>query len=153
MIRQNETPRIPALLVTLDSVRKDPALQPGGRGDRKIVVTTLYPETEVNAVTLCWSAGSESSKTPVQVMADLEVAVFNHHARQTRHWHNRGTEIYMVLEGEMFIWVQGEEHVLRTGDMIVVSPGAEHEVLSKRTEFLCRVVSVHCSGKVDKHGH
>jgi mannose-6-phosphate isomerase-like protein (cupin superfamily) len=153
MIRQNETPRIPALLVTLNSIKKDPALQPAGRGDRKILVTTLCPEIEVEAVSLSWSAGDECSKTPVQLMEDIEVAVFNHHARQTRHWHNCGMEIYMVVEGEMFIWVQGEEHVLRAGDMIVVNPGAEHEVLSKGTEFLCRVVSVHCSGKADKHAY
>lgn len=152
MAWKKEMSRNPALLVTLDAVKKDPALKPGGRGDRKILVTALLPETEVEAVKLSWSAGGESSRIPVQVMKDTELALFNHHARQTRHWHNSATEIYVVLEGEMIILVEGKPHQLSAGDMIVVNPGTEHEVLPKGTEFLCGVVSVHCGGKADKHG-
>ena len=56
----------------------------------------------------------------------------------------------MVMEGEMVIEVDGKEYPLLAGDMIVVNPGATHQVKPEGTEFLCRVVTVNCGGDADK---
>ena len=115
-------------------MKQDPALQPGGRGDRKVLVTELYPRTEEEATKVVWRAGS--LKCPVQLMSDTECAVFSHQAHQDRHFHKQSTEIYMLLEGKMNIEVEGEAFELAAGDMIVVNPGAFHEVRPAGTEFL-----------------
>jgi len=83
-------------------------------------------------------------------MADLEMAYFTERARQDRHWHVRGTEIYTVLEGEMAIEVESETHVLAARDSIVIRPGAVHRVLPEGRSFLCQVVTAACGGGVDK---
>jgi mannose-6-phosphate isomerase-like protein (cupin superfamily) len=41
-------------------------------------------------------------------MSNTEVAVFTEHAKQTSHYHLKGSEIYMVLEGLMPIELEGE---------------------------------------------
>jgi mannose-6-phosphate isomerase-like protein (cupin superfamily) len=101
-------------------------------------------------------------KCPVQKISNykdettgIEIAVFNQFARQDRHYHNIGTEIYMVMEGHMIIEVKGVSYRIEAGDMIVVNPLAVHEVKPSGTEFLCRVVTVNCKGDKDKYvvGH
>lgn len=139
------------LLVTLESVKRDAALAPGGRGARKILVTDLYPARESEAEQVEWNPPTGAEKCPVQVTSNVEVAVFTHDATQDRHLHKTGTEIYTVLEGEMWIEVEGEDYRLLAGDMIVVNPGAAHEVKPHGTEFLCRVVTANCGGRSDKY--
>lgn len=144
-------PRPPALLIGLDSVKRDPALSRNGRGERKILVTRLYPGSEVESASTVWKPETASVLTPVQVMGDAEMAVFTHRASQTRHLHRLGTEIYTVLEGGMTIEVEGVEYSLKAGDTIVVNPGSLHEVLPRENEFLCKVVTVNCGGEADRH--
>ncbi|WP_428937849.1 cupin domain-containing protein [Fontivita pretiosa] len=140
---------IPALLFRNDELRNDPALKM--RGARKLVVTQLNPASERIADEVVWRApASPVERCAVQVMPDTEVAVFNQHAQQTRHCHRLGTEMYMVLEGMMTIEVEGEMYQLAAGDMIIVNPGARHEV-KRLGQFLCRVVTVHCGGAADKY--
>src|SRR5215216_232600 len=141
----------PALLVTLREAKSDPALRPGGRGARKIVVTEIYSSKEKMASEISWSAPAALDKTAVLVMKDSEVAVFNHRASQDRHYHKIGTEIYIVLEGRMIIEVEGTDYTLAAGDMIVVNPSAAHEVKPEEAEFICRVVTVNCGGASDKY--
>ena len=143
--------KTPALLIRLDSVKRDPVLDPEGRGERKILVTELYPSGEVESVRTIWEAGNASASTPVQVMADVEMAVFTHRASQNRHFHKLGTEIYTVVEGRMIIDVEGTEYSLKAGDTIVVNPGAVHQVFPRENEFVCKVVAVHCGGQEDKY--
>ena len=140
-----------ALLVTLEATKKDANLQAGGRGARKILVTELYPNKEGEAVEVEWHPPASSDKCPVQVMKDTEVAVFTHLASQDRHYHEIGTEIYLVLEGEMIVEVEAKDYCLSTGDMIVVNPTAVHRVKPKGTEFICRVVTANCGGASDKY--
>jgi len=140
-----------ALLVALNEAKRDPALRPGGRGARKIIVTEIYPDKEEPAREVLWKPPGEMDKSPVQVMKDTEVAIFTHRASQDRHYHKIGTEIYMVLEGRMIIEVEGIDYCLAPGGMIVVNPGAAHLVKPERTEFICRVVTVNCGGASDKH--
>lgn len=145
--------KVPTLLISLDSIRKDPALGAEGRGERKILVTELYSRTEVEATCVNWEAGNASAPTPVQVMADVEMAVFTHRASQASHLHKLGTEIYMVLEGRMIIEVEGVEYTLKAGDTIVVNPGAFHKVIPRGNEFLCKVITINCGGTRDKYEH
>lgn len=139
------------LLVKLESVKRDAALARGGRGARKILVTDLYAARESETEQVEWNPPAGAEKCPVQVTDNLEVAVFTHRASQDRHFHRTGTEIYMVLEGEMRIEVENEDYQLLAGDMIVVNPGAAHEVKPQGTEFLCRVVTANCGGAADKY--
>jgi quercetin dioxygenase-like cupin family protein len=144
--------KMPALCVTLDAIKRDRALQPGNRGDRKILVTTIYELTERAAMDVNWKPpASPSDKCPVQEMENVEIAVFNQRASRDCHKHKKGTEIYMVLEGRMIIEVEGKDYALETGDMIVVNPGAVHQVKAEGTEFICRVVTTNCGGASDKY--
>ena len=59
--------------------------------------------------------------------------------------------MYMVLEGGMTIEVEGKDYMLLAGDMIVVNPGAVHQVKPEGTKFLCRVVTPNCVGSSDKY--
>lgn len=142
--------KIPALYISLDAVKRDVALSPGARGARKLLVTEVYPRKEQPAVDPVWEPPSDGSLCPVQETKDTEVAVFNERTAQDRHYHQIGTEIYMLLEGKMLIEVENQPYWLQAGDMIVISPGACHEVKPQGTEFLCRVVTANCGGAEDK---
>lgn len=142
---------LPALVVKLEAVRRDAALGQGGRGARKILVTEIYPALEAEAAETAWEPPRAGEKCPVQVAPSLEIAVFNQDARQDRHYHKLGTEIYEVLEGLMVIEVEGSLHSLSPGDIIVVNPGSAHEVRPGGCEFLCRVVTASSGGASDKY--
>jgi len=137
-----------ALLVTLEETKRDPALQT--RGDRKLLVTEVYTAKEEVATEIAWSHTTASGKCPVQLMKDTESAVFSQVAKQTRHRHRIGTEIYFLLQGTMTINIEGTEYRLKEGDMVVVNPGTFHEV-KREGEFLCRVLTVNCCGPEDRY--
>jgi quercetin dioxygenase-like cupin family protein len=143
--------QLPALLVKLESLKQDPAHDPGKRGARKILVTELFPEKETEAVIVEWNPPAGAERCPVQVTENIEVAMFTQNASQDRHFHKIGTDIYTVLEGEMRIEVEGKDYVLLAGDMLVVNPGAVHEVKPEGTNFLCRVITPNCIGSSDKY--
>jgi mannose-6-phosphate isomerase-like protein (cupin superfamily) len=138
----------PAILFSLQAVRNDPALQT--RGDRKILVTELYPEKEEVVSETLWRHAMTSGKCPVLVMPDTESAVFTQDAKQTRHCHRIGTEIYVLIEGSMTIEVEGTDYTLASGDTIVVMPGAYHQI-RREGRFLCRVFTVNCAGVADRY--
>jgi mannose-6-phosphate isomerase-like protein (cupin superfamily) len=137
----------PAVLFRLEAAKRDPALQT--RGDRKIFVTKIYTETEEAATESHWSHRASSGKCPVLLMGDTESAVFTQIAKQTRHCHMIGTEIYVLLEGRMTIEVEGTDYTLSPGDTIVVLPGAYHQI-RREGEYLCRVFTINCGGVEDR---
>lgn len=139
-----------AFLVKHSDLARDPALATGARGARKLVVTDLFEAKEFKAADVLWEPPAVGEKCPVHVMADSEVAVFNHRAVQDRHYHKVGTEIYAVLQGRMVIDVDGTDYSLAAGDMIVVTPRAVHEVKPDASEFLARVITLNCGGAKDK---
>src|SRR3990167_4608890 len=94
-----------ALFVTLAETKRDPAL--ATRGDRKLLVTEVYVGKEIEATKVPWSP---DVPCPVQLMKDTESAVFSQVAKQTRHLHKIGTEIYLLLEGAMTIEVESSEY-------------------------------------------
>ena len=140
--------KLPALLVSLAASKADPALK--RRGDRKLLVTEVYKEKETLAQDILWTHESDSGKCPVQVMDNIESAVFTEVAKQTRHYHKLATEIYIVIEGEMKIEVEGQSWTLAAGDMIVVNPGVRHEVL-REGNYLCRVITANSGGLSDRY--
>ena len=141
---------IPALLVTLSETKQDPALQPPNRGDRKIIVTEVYREKEQLPNDVRWHAPTAPVKCPVLPMQATEFAVFTQQAKQSRHCHMVGTEIYTVIEGKMTIEVEGTDYTLSRGDVIIVRPGAFHEV-RRVEEFLCYVITINCGGRNDRY--
>ena len=138
----------PALLVTLEAAKQDPALQT--RGDRKLLVTDMRSDSEQEANTVLWRASLPPARCPVVAMRDTELATFTERARQTRHCHKIGTEIYTLLEGEMTMEVDGSLYTLHPGDILVVKPGVWHEAM-RDSRFLCQVVTVNCAGVKDRH--
>ncbi|MGO9145744.1 MAG: cupin domain-containing protein [Desulfomonilia bacterium] len=137
-----------ALFFTLEETKRDPALQT--RGERKLLVTSVRADKEEEATEVVWSHATLSGKCPVQLTKGTESAVFTQLAKQTRHRHMMGTEIYLLLEGRMSIDVEGTEYRMKEGDMIVVNPGSFHEV-KREGEFLCRVVTAISGGPQDKY--
>lgn len=83
-------------------------------------------------------------------MVDTEAAVFTQGTPQDRHYHQKGTETYVVLEGAMTIEVEGVSYPLSAGDTITVFPNAAHEVKREGMEFLCLIFTANCGGKDDK---
>jgi len=47
------------------------------------------------------------------------------------HYHERGTEIYYVLEGEGAIRLDGVEHPIRKGSMVHIPPGVVHGAVGR----------------------
>jgi mannose-6-phosphate isomerase-like protein (cupin superfamily) len=140
--------KMDAVVFRLDDVKRDAALDTCG--DRKQIVTQVYPDIEKPIEKPEWKAAQLPEKCPVLVMEDTESAVFTEKAKQDRHCHSLGTEIYIVLEGLMKIEVNHVLYELSAGDMIVVSPNAWHEV-KREGKFLCRVITVNCKGTADKY--
>lgn len=142
---------LPALVVKLNALKSHPSLAANSRGAIKLLVTDLYETKEQKAKDIVWQTPLPSDKCQVQVMMDSEVAVFNQFAKQDRHYHAVGTEIYDILEGEMVIQVDGIIYNLNAGDMIVVNPRATHEVMPEGAEFWCRVLTINCGEANDKY--
>ena len=72
-------------------------------------------------------------------MSNTEVAVFTENTKQRSHYHLRGSEIYMVLEGLMPIELEGEIYRLGPEDMIIVIQGQSTK--SKKREQIFSHVS------------
>ena len=135
------------LHIQLDQVKQDPALSPGKRGARKIIVTEIFKGKEQEATNDIWMPGDVC---PVLRMSNVEMAVFNEQADQDRHYHKEGTEIYDVIEGEVSIEVEGKTYLLKMGDVVVVHPFSVHQVKKEGSKFLCRVITLNCRGEKDK---
>ena len=114
---------------------------PHARGARKLLVSERYEAREVEAVEVQWRAPRGDERAMVVSGRGGEVAVFTERAIQQRHRHREATEIYSVIEGTLEIEVDGARYTLEAGDMIVVAPGAAHEVLASAGPLLCRVIS------------
>ena len=42
------------------------------------------------------------------------------------HYHQKSTEVYEVVQGEIALVVDGQEHRLRAGDVYTIQPGSVH---------------------------
>jgi len=52
------------------------------------------------------------------------------------HRHARQEEVYLVLEGELSLMVEGEEHRLGQGALARVAPGVRRQLVNRRPERL-----------------
>lgn len=121
------------------------------RGARKLVVTEIYHSTEVSQIDTEWNAPQGKEKSQVVEHENLEFAVFNESAKQDKHYHKIGTEIYTVLEGLMSIEVEENVFSLEAGDTIVVEKNSVHEIKPEGAKFLTQVITVNCQGQSDKY--
>ena len=72
----------PAFLIRGDAVRDDPALQPGARGARKLLVTEVYAGKERPAEGVSWAPPAPGEPCAVTPTEDLELAVFTEETAQ-----------------------------------------------------------------------
>jgi mannose-6-phosphate isomerase-like protein (cupin superfamily) len=129
---------------------------PGNNG-RKVFATSVMPhkgETVIDSE--IWTAPA------IYPTGDggIEIATITEFCSQDRHLHNRATEIYTVLKGQLGMFINDKEiPVLNPGDEIVVLPGTIHQVrnpscmLEKKDAFdvVVRVHSICCYGEDDKY--
>jgi quercetin dioxygenase-like cupin family protein len=81
------------------------------------------------------SAIRELHHTTAQSLAEATLA-----AGQTtqRHYHRTAEEIYLVIEGEGELEVDGETTAVGPGDAALIPPGSWHEIGAKtHLRFLC----------------
>jgi mannose-6-phosphate isomerase-like protein (cupin superfamily) len=62
-------------------------------------------------------------------VASLHIVDISTDARA--HYHKRLTEIYYILEGTGEMELDGERHVVRPGDAILIKPGCRHQAIGK----------------------
>ncbi len=149
LIESGRQEQIPALVLNVSEVKKDPAFSQ--RGSRRVIVSDYRPQSETIVGQVIWSAPASDARCEVMLGDHFELATFNENAQQQRHFHKIATEVYIVLEGTMKIEVQGAVYSLNSGDTIVIRPGMSHLVLRDETHFVCRVLCVNCLGAADKY--
>jgi mannose-6-phosphate isomerase-like protein (cupin superfamily) len=57
------------------------------------------------------------------------------------HSHRDSTEVYFVLEGELMATVRGKEYQVKKGELIYISPSAEHRAENRGKET-CRFMAI-----------
>jgi quercetin dioxygenase-like cupin family protein len=151
--------------ISLDNVRRDACIDnslmrkletPENNG-RKIFATSVMPQKgETTIDQELWVAPSIFPTGN----GGIEIATFTEYSSQDRHRHDRATEIYTVLKGQLIFYINDREiPVLHEGDEIVILPGTVHQVrkpsyrLEKKDDFelIVRVHSISCYGEDDKY--
>ncbi|BAF69785.1 cupin domain-containing protein [Nitratiruptor sp. SB155-2] len=140
-----------ALKIEFEAVKSDNAFLPGGRGTRKIIVTKTYSNKEEEVKTPLWKPPLKNEKCPVYRMNNVEMSFFTEQAKQERHYHKEGTEIYMVIEGEFIIEIENKIYRLYQGDTIIVPPFSIHHVKNEGNRYFCRMININCGGIEDKY--
>ena len=165
MIPSTRVP-VPYVLITLQNAAADAV--PSGKDKKKLAIPGNNGR-KVFATTVMHKFGEELITDPVWTAprvfptgdGGIEIATFTEFSGQDRHMHEKGTEIYTVLRGELEIYVNDTLlNPLRTGDEIVVPPGTVHEVVQPKNptpvegsdfKLLVRVHSISCYGVDDKY--
>jgi uncharacterized cupin superfamily protein len=65
------------------------------------------------------------------------------------HRHERQEEVYLVLEGELMLLVEGEEHNLGEGALARVAPGVRRQLVNRRPQ---RLVLLALGGAAEHEG-
>lgn len=65
------------------------------------------------------------------------------------HRHEHQEEVYLVLDGELSLYVEGEEHVLGQGSLVRVAPSIRRQLANRRPR---RVVLLALGGATDHTG-
>jgi quercetin dioxygenase-like cupin family protein len=163
MMQSIKTP-VPFVIISLDNVKNDAEFEklnirklesPGNNG-RKIFATTVMPQKgEVLINKEMWTAPSIFPTGN----GGIEISTFTEYSCQDRHRHDRATEIYTILKGQLTFFINDNEvPTLNEGDEIVVLPGTVHQVCQPVCksgthddfELIVRVHSISCHGEDDK---
>jgi mannose-6-phosphate isomerase-like protein (cupin superfamily) len=67
--------------------------------------------------------------TPDNALATIHLVEITADART--HYHKKLTEIYLILEGEGFIELDGERHAVKPMTSIFIKPGCRHRLVGK----------------------
>lgn len=70
----------------------------------------------------------------------LQVVTIPPHTRQRRHYHEKQTEVFYILDGEATITINGTDYPARPGDAFICSPGDVHNVWNKTDQDFRLVV-------------
>jgi uncharacterized cupin superfamily protein len=65
------------------------------------------------------------------------------------HRHEHQEEVYLVLDGELSLSIEGEEHVLGQGALVRVAPNVRRQLVNRRSQ---RVVLLALGGATDHTG-
>ena len=65
------------------------------------------------------------------------------------HRHRRQEEVYLVLEGELSLLLEGEEHRVPTGGLVRVAPDIRRKLVNRRPQ---RLVLLALGGAVEHEG-
>jgi quercetin dioxygenase-like cupin family protein len=144
----------PAVLIALPVIKTAIAEQTGfigERGDQKILITYQYGTREQLASVRWQPLARSGNKHYCVTPYGLDVAIFDHRAKQERHYHRGALELYRVLEGTLTMWVGGVKYAIPAGEEIIVAPYAVHEVVPE-TRFIAAVIVVDATG-TDKFPH
>jgi uncharacterized cupin superfamily protein len=66
----------------------------------------------------------------------LNLVVLAPRQRGRIHAHERQEEVYLVLEGALTLGVEGEEHVLETGQLVRVAPSVRRQLINRGAQRL-----------------
>jgi len=164
MLQPGKSP-VPYVLITLNNVEKDAhvkgldirKLEDPNNNGRKIFASSIMSHKGEALI------DKEEWRAPaIYPTGDggIEISTFTEFSCQDRHRHERGTEIYTVLRGQLQLYINdGEIQTLKEGDEIVILPGTVHQVckpiyrLGKKDNFelVVRVHSISCYGEDDKY--
>jgi len=139
------------LKIERQAILDDLSLTRARWGNRKLIVTEIYEKSEEEVSGDTWPVPLPGDRAGVYRMDNAEMSLFNEKAKQDRHYHKIGTEIYMPIEGIVYIEVEGKEYRLLEGDTLIVFPFSVHQVINRENRFLCRVITLNCGGKMDKY--
>ena len=70
----------------------------------------------------------------------LQLVTIPPQTKQRLHIHNRQTEVYYILEGEAYLFVNDKEIIARSGDAFIISRGEKHRYWNKTNNEFKQVV-------------
>jgi mannose-6-phosphate isomerase-like protein (cupin superfamily) len=79
----------------------------------------------------------------------LNMIVLEPRQRGRIHAHERQEEVYLVLEGLLTLGVEGEEHVVETGQLVRVGPSVRRQLINRGSE---RLVMLALGGEGEHRG-
>lgn len=153
---KNET-AVRFVVIERSRAERDQKLGLPDNNGRKVCATSVmeqFGERKINDA--LWDVGAVLPTGN----GSFEVSTFSEYSGQDRHMHKTGTEIYTVIRGRLFVWIDDADLVtLEAGDEIVILPETVHQVVQQKRgsasagaeyELLVRVHSLDCRGADDK---
>jgi mannose-6-phosphate isomerase-like protein (cupin superfamily) len=74
------------------------------------------------------------------------------HTTEQLHLHNKATQLFLMLQGEAHLQIDGQVKVLKQGENITVSPMSEHKIENRSSvviEFLVISTPPHSNDRIN----